>query len=64
MSRRRSNADGDVIGCLAYVLLIIFLMPIVGLVLVCGKNPDRKPLGWVLLVVGTILWIWLAVASA
>jgi len=56
MSRGRKRADDDVTGCLAYIFLGLFFMPIVGLFFVLGKNPERKPLGWVLLILGIIIW--------
>ena len=59
--RRRSNDDG--IGCLVYALLGLFLMPIVGLFLACSKDPEKKTWGWILLAVGSILWIIIAVGS-
>ena len=62
MSRRRRSDDDAAMGCIVYALLAIFFMPIVGLVLVCGKDPEKKTLGWVLLVVGIILWIIVAAA--
>lgn len=62
MSRRRRSDDDAAMGCIVYALLAIFFMPIVGLVLVCGKDPEKKTLGWVLLVVGIILWIVVAAA--
>lgn len=62
MARRRRSDDDAAIGCVVYALLAIFFMPIVGLVLVCGKDPEKKTLGWVLLVVGIILWIIVATA--
>ena len=46
------------------LFLIIFFMPIVGLFLICGKDPDKKPIGWVLLIIGIILWIVVGVMSA
>lgn len=57
MSRRRRSDDDAAMGCIVYALLALFFMPIVGLVLVFGKDPERKTLGWVLLIVGIILWI-------
>lgn len=60
MARRPKSANSDGVGCLAFALLVIFLMPFVGLFMVCGKDLEKKGLGWVLLIVGTILWIWLA----
>ena len=62
MSHRRRSDDDAAMGCIVYALLAIFFMPIVGLVLVCGKDPEKKTLGWVLLVVGIILWIVVAAA--
>ena len=62
MSRRRRFDDDTAMGCIVYALLAIFFMPIVGLVLVCGNYPEKKTLGWVLLVVGIILWIIIAAA--
>jgi hypothetical protein len=62
MARRRRSDDDAAMGCIVYALLAIFFMPIVGLVLVCGKDPEKKTLGWVLLVVGIILWIIVAAA--
>lgn len=61
--RKRSDDDAA-IGCIVYLLLIIFFMPIVGLFLICGKDPDKKPIGWVLLIIGIILWIVVGVMSA
>lgn len=56
MSHRHRKNDDAALGCVVYALLIVFFMPIVGLVLVCSKDPQKKPLGWVLLIVGLILW--------
>lgn len=64
MRRRRSSDDNAALGCVVYVLLAIFFMPIVGLVLAFGKNHEKRPLGWVLLIVGIILWVVLAVAGS
>lgn len=63
MRRGRRHSNDDSLGCLVYVLLGIFLMPIVGLVFVCGKDPGKKTIGWVLLVAGVILWIALGIGS-
>ena len=63
MSRGRKRADDDVTGCLAYIFLGLFFMPIVGLYFVLGKDPDRKPLGWIWLVVGIIIWILIGAGS-
>lgn len=64
MSRGRKKADDDITGCLAYVLLGLFFMPIVGLIFVLGKNPERKTLGWVLLIAGVIIWAIIGAGSA
>ena len=65
MRRGRKGSDDDAAtGCIVYLILILFFMPIVGLFLICGKDPDKKPLGWVLLIIGIILWIVVGVMSA
>ena len=63
MRKGRSKDDGAT-GCLAFALLALFLMPVVGFIMVCSKDPEKKTLGWILLVVGTILWIMIGVGSA
>ncbi len=57
--RRRRSSRNDGLGCIVTVLVWILFMPIVGLVFVCGKDPDRKALGWAMLVIGIILWLML-----
>ena len=64
MSRGRRKDDDAVIGCLAYVLLAVFFMPIVGLVMVCSKDPEKKTWGWILLIAGIILWLFIGLGGA
>ena len=64
MSRRRRSDDDAAMGCVVYALLILFFMPIVGLVMVCGKDEEKKVTGWVLLVVGAILWLIVGIGAA
>lgn len=63
MRKVRSKDDGAT-GCLAFALLALLLMPVVGFVMVCSKAPEKKTLGWIFLIVGTILWIMIGVGSA
>lgn len=62
MRKGHSKDDGST-GRLAFALLVLFVMPVVGLIMVCSKDPEKKTLGWILLVVGTILWIIIGVGS-
>lgn len=62
--RRKQNNDDGVIGCLVYVLIAIFFMPIVGLFMLCSKDSEKKTLGLILLIAGIILWVILAICSA
>ena len=55
MSRRKRNDDAAT-GCIVYAILALILMPLVGLYLVFSKDPEKRTWGWVLLVVGVILW--------
>ena len=56
---RRRNDDAS--GCLAMVLIGVFLMPIVGVYLmVKGEDDSMKVLGTGLTIVGVILWIGVA----
>ena len=64
MSRGRRNSNDPTLNFVVYVLLGLFLMPIVGLVFACGKDPSKKTLGCVLLTVGVILWIIIGIGSA
>lgn len=64
MKQRRKNEDEAALGCVVYALLGLLFMPIVGLFLACGKDPEKRTLGWILLVVGIVLWIVLGIGSA
>lgn len=57
--RRGCHADdGGVTGCLAIVLIVVFAMPLVGgYLLLTGKDDESKAIGFLLLVVGIIIWI-------
>ena len=64
MKQRRKNEDEAALGCVVYALLGLLFMPIVGLFLACGKDPEKRTLGWILLIVGIVLWIVLGIGSA
>lgn len=58
---RRKNSDDTAMGCIAYVIGALLFAPIVGLFMVCSKDPDKKSAGWLLLIGGSILWLILAI---
>lgn len=58
MNKRKD--DDAALGCVVYAIVGMLLMPIVGLFLVCSKDSEKKGLGWVLLIVGVVLWIVVA----
>ena len=62
MSNKRKD-DDVAMGCVVYAIIGMLLMPIVGLFLVCSKDSEKKIIGWILLVVGTILWILVGVGN-
>ena len=77
MSRRRydgrngrppyygSRRDDDGIGCLVLLILAVLAMPLAGLYLILKKAGDdgTKAVGWILLIVGAIIWIYLLVKA-
>ena len=42
MARRRRSDEDATLGCLVYMLLIIFLMPIAGIYFLCKPSPNAK----------------------
>ena len=56
-NNKKSLDDG--FGCLPYLIFMVMAMPFVGLYLILTSNGDseKKVIGWVLLVVGTIILI-------
>ncbi len=63
MTNKRKDDDAA-LGCVVYAIIGMLLMPVAGLLLVCSKNPEKKTWGWILLVVGVVLWIAASVGSA
>ena len=57
---RRPRKDGDdcTTSCIVYFILGIIAMPLLGLYLILKKDADdsAKTLGWVLLIVGIIIY--------
>ena len=60
MARRRRSDEDATLGCLVYMLLIIFLMPIAGIYFLCKPSSNAKVGGAVLLIVGLFLWAFIA----
>ena len=60
-NRRGNDIDHGSMGCLVFFLIGIVAMPIVGIYLITKKGGDdgTKVLGWILLIVGLILWAYL-----
>lgn len=54
---RKKNND-FAMGCVAYAILFVLLMPLVGIWLLCLDNQEAKIAGAILLIVGIILWIY------
>ena len=63
MAGRRRD-DDTAMGCVVYAILGLILMPLVGLFWVCSKDPEKKTWGWILLILGIILWIVFGIGSA
>lgn len=51
---KRKRDDDAAVGCIVYAILGLILMPVVGLLLICSKNPEKKTWGWILLIVGIV----------
>lgn len=61
---KRNRDDDAALGCVVYAILGIVLMPVIGLVLVCSKDPEKKTWGWILLIIGLVLLAILGIESA
>ena len=56
IGRRDENDAG--VGCLAWALVILFALPMYGLYrMLTGKTTDDKIVGFLILIVGIIIWI-------
>jgi len=62
----RKNSDDAALGCVVQALLIVFLLPLVGLYFATKKDADEesRTMGWVLFVVGIVLWAVMAIIKA
>ena len=58
-SRRHNGGDDTGMGCLVAMVLCLVAMPLVGLYLILKQDGDSetKAIGWILLVVGIIIWL-------
>ena len=63
MGSRKKDDNELFYGCLLYGILAMFIGPILGLIFIISDNPDRKILGWILLIVGIVLWCAYAVSG-
>lgn len=61
MASRKRDDDTAMGGCIVYAVLGLILMPVIGLFLVCSKEPKKKTWGWILLIVGIILLVILRI---
>ena len=61
---KRNRDDDAALGWVVYAILGIVLMPVIGLFLVCSKDPEKKTWGWILLIIGLVLLAILGIGSA
>ena len=57
--RNRKNSSGDELAMGLIVFLL--MMPIFGALLIGSKDPTKKTIGTVLLVVGLVIWLAMSV---
>lgn len=61
---RGGGSDADY-GCLLWMMIGVFAMPLVGLYLISRKNDSSaQAVRWILLIVGIILWIYIGVKGS
>lgn len=54
----KKDDTGGMIGCLALVLMVLFCMPIVGAFMAFSKDPEKRIIGIILLIVGFVFFGW------
>lgn len=55
MSKRYRKSNDDM-GCIVWLILAAFALPIVGLCILLEGNDEEKAVGLVLFVIGIIIW--------
>lgn len=60
--RGRRNSDDSGLGCLVLIIIAMIAMPLTGLYLALNKESDEttKGIGWILVIIGSIFWIYVA----
>lgn len=61
MARGRRKSEDSTLNAVVMIMLFVFLMPIAGIMLIGKENNGLKVLGWILLVLGIIIWIKIAI---
>ena len=63
-NRNYGGGSNDDYGCLLWLIIGVIAMPIAGLYLISKKgDSSANAMGWILLIVGIILWIAIAVKT-
>ena len=60
----RKRDDDAALGCIVHAVWGLILMPVIGLFLVCSKDPEKKTWGCILLIIGLALLVILGIGSA
>ena len=60
MAGRHSKYDDKTLNAVVMIILLIFLMPVAGIVMLGSKSVVIKVIGGILVVLGIIIWIKLA----
>ena len=59
MARRSKQSSGEELAVNFIVLLL--MLPIIGLFMVGSKDPTKKTIGGVLMVIGLVIWVAMGV---
>lgn len=53
-------------GCLVIMILTLIAMPLVGLYLILRRDGDdeTKAVGWIFLIVGCMIWLYVMIKSS
>ena len=61
MARRSKQSSGEELAVNFIVLLL--MLPIIGLFMVGSKDPTKKTVGGVLMVIGLVIWLVMSCGS-